>query len=202
MASAGILRAAHTAGKWGQKEFEDGWSVDTPRHVRSLSWQTIGSSARRYPIAIVLQQDKHIWRDGDRELDANVALLSAAPKMLAALRAAEACLSIVEPRSDRAEYLKTLKAVRAAIAAAEAEAGRWLSLPSPAPLLKPPAAPSPRSSPRLPRKSPITAITSPAKTSGVAAARTETARIQPGPPFKLSASLLPRWKPSRDLLIP
>lgn len=39
--------------------------------------------------------------------------------ILKALREAEACMSIVEPRSDKAEYLRILGVVRAAIASAE-----------------------------------------------------------------------------------
>ena len=45
-------------------------------------------------------------------------LLAAAPEMLEALDAAEACMSIVVPRSDKAEYLQILGTVRAAIAKA------------------------------------------------------------------------------------
>jgi Mg2+ and Co2+ transporter CorA len=41
--------------------------------------------------------------------------------MLAALEHVEAVLSIVEPRSDKAEYLATLAEVRAAIAEAKGE---------------------------------------------------------------------------------
>lgn len=37
----------------------------------------------------------------------------------AALDAAEACLSIVEPRTDRAEYMRTLGVVRAALSRAD-----------------------------------------------------------------------------------
>jgi len=50
---------------------------------------------------------------------ANARLFFAAPDMLDALRQAEACMSIVEPRSDKAEYLRILGVVRAAIAKAE-----------------------------------------------------------------------------------
>lgn len=44
---------------------------------------------------------------------------TASPMMVEALRQAEACMSIVEPRSDKAEYLRILGVVRAALAAAQ-----------------------------------------------------------------------------------
>jgi len=47
--------------------------------------------------------------------EANARLIAAAPDMLSALIEAEACMSIVEPRSDKAEYLRILDVVRAAI---------------------------------------------------------------------------------------
>ena len=57
-----------------------------------------------------------LYRD-DEETQANARLIAAAPTMLDALHQAEACMSIVEPRSDKAEYLRILGVVRAAIAA-------------------------------------------------------------------------------------
>lgn len=55
---------------------------------------------------------------------AEVARLSAEVERLrAALDQAEACLSIVEPRTDRAEYLRTLDVVRTALAAGQDKEG-------------------------------------------------------------------------------
>jgi hypothetical protein len=55
----------------------------------------------------------------DDVCNANARLIAAAPDMLDALDHVEAVLSIVEPRSDKAEYLNCLEQVRAAIAKAQ-----------------------------------------------------------------------------------
>lgn len=51
--------------------------------------------------------------------ESDARLVAAAPTMLAALVYAEAVLSIVEPRSDKAEYLRCLEQVRSALAKAK-----------------------------------------------------------------------------------
>jgi hypothetical protein len=55
----------------------------------------------------------------ERECLANARLIAAAPEMYEALEQAEACMSIVEPRSDKAEYLRILGVIRAVIGKAE-----------------------------------------------------------------------------------
>lgn len=52
---------------------------------------------------------------------ANAYLIAAAPEMFAALTEAEACMSIVEPRSDKAEYLRILGAIRTALSKARGD---------------------------------------------------------------------------------
>lgn len=49
---------------------------------------------------------------------ANARLIAAAPEMYEALKEAEACMSIVEPRSDAKEYSRILDVVRAALSKA------------------------------------------------------------------------------------
>ncbi len=73
-------------------------------------------SAHRYG---VIRLDRKLTAEEMAELRANAVLISAAPDMLDALVEAEACMSIVEPRSDTAEYLRVLGAVRNAIAKAK-----------------------------------------------------------------------------------
>ena len=55
----------------------------------------------------------------DEEQAANAHAISAVPDMYEALEQAEACMSIVEPRSDKAEYLRILDVVRAALTKAK-----------------------------------------------------------------------------------
>ncbi len=52
------------------------------------------------------------------EVEANARLIAAAPVLLQVLREVESIMSIVEPRSDKAEYLTGVARVRAAIAKA------------------------------------------------------------------------------------
>jgi hypothetical protein len=51
--------------------------------------------------------------------DANARLIASAPTMAAVLREVEVIMSVVEPRSDKNEYLACLGHVRVAIAKAE-----------------------------------------------------------------------------------
>lgn len=59
----------------------------------------------------------------DGQTHANARLIAAAPVLLTALVEAEAVLSIVEPRSHKAEYLSALATVRTAIAQASGGVG-------------------------------------------------------------------------------
>jgi hypothetical protein len=52
---------------------------------------------------------------GRREGYANANAIAQVPTMIEALIQAEACMSIVEPRSDKAEYLRILGVVREAL---------------------------------------------------------------------------------------
>lgn len=47
--------------------------------------------------------------------------MAAAPALYAALEEAEACMSIVEPRSNKAEYVRILGVIRAALRSAKGE---------------------------------------------------------------------------------
>ena len=57
------------------------------------------------------------------ECEANSVLLAASPDLYDALDVAEAVMSIVEPRSDKAEYLRALAQARAALAKARGDGG-------------------------------------------------------------------------------
>lgn len=58
----------------------------------------------------------HIKNSTVLPLEANALLIAAAPDLLDALVQAEACMSIVQPRSNKAEYLRILGVARAALA--------------------------------------------------------------------------------------
>ncbi|GEL42298.1 hypothetical protein MEX01_28890 [Methylorubrum extorquens] len=109
------MASKHTPGPWkGQFEAED-WTVDGPFEGRSLSFEAIGTDARPYPIAIVVQQDKRGIGDGDDELDANIRLIAAAPLALKALLAVrDACR---DPDTDTAMPSAVGELVVAALAA-------------------------------------------------------------------------------------
>jgi hypothetical protein len=55
-----------------------------------------------------------IWHNGHDPV-ANGAIVAASPEMAEALRQAEACMSIVAPRSSAAEYRRILGVVRSAL---------------------------------------------------------------------------------------
>ena len=73
-----------------------------------------------------IRAGEHDWvaRVYWRNQEANARLIAASPDLLAAAIHAEAVLSIVEPRSNKAEYLETLSELRAAIAKATGEVAR------------------------------------------------------------------------------
>ena len=84
-----------------------------------------GDSQRPYVIAdfwrnALRLNKQNARRNSDLKAEqiANLDLCAAAPDLLAAAIHAEAVLSIVEPRSNKAEYLETLGEFRAAIAKA------------------------------------------------------------------------------------
>jgi len=109
------MAAKHTPGPWkGQFDAEE-WSVDGPIEGRALSFEAVGSDARPYPIAIVVQQDKRGIGDGDDELDANIRLIAAAPLALKALLAVRAACR--DPDTDTALPSAVGEEVEAALAA-------------------------------------------------------------------------------------
>jgi hypothetical protein len=61
-------------------------------------------------------------RLSDEECEANARLIATAPDLYDACECAEAVISIVEPRSDKKEYLGCLAKLRAALAKARGDA--------------------------------------------------------------------------------
>ncbi|MEN3212277.1 hypothetical protein PUR23_19900 [Methylorubrum populi] len=109
------MRAGHTPGPWRAQFDAEEWSVDGPFEGRSLSFEAVGCDARAYPIAIVIQQDGRGIGDGDAELDANIALIAAAPLMRKALLAVRA--DCRDPDTDTGLAPATGELVEAALAA-------------------------------------------------------------------------------------
>lgn len=119
MASADILRAAHTPGPWGVIERNEHFLV-----IQDLEPKK-GKGRVRLPTATVAAC--HV------NAEANARLICAAPQMLEALKVAQASLAMLtEPAHVRTstvhqawgQAVEAELKVRLAIAAAEAEAGR------------------------------------------------------------------------------
>ena len=103
---------------WDMDEF--GWHVFAVRFGTRDQGQDC-----RLSVAAVRPGRSHIEpADNYYEQVANAHLIAAAPVMREALVQAEACMSIVTPRSDKAEYLRILGVVRAALAAADGSTER------------------------------------------------------------------------------
>lgn len=79
----------------------------------------VGISAADRDIADT--SSKAYYQAFDEEDLANAHLIAAAPDLYAALYACETVMMMVEPRSDKAEYLGALNAAKAALAKARGE---------------------------------------------------------------------------------
>ena len=98
-----MTQANHTPGPWNLGE-----EIDNFRSISVPLWSEFAN------VVVRLEDDDRPYFRGE----ANARLIAAAPDLLEALTEAEAYMSIVEPRSDKAEYGRTLGVVRAAIAKA------------------------------------------------------------------------------------
>ena len=96
-----------------------GQSMHTPGPWRARQqgnhWRVVAESAAQPNAGLLIAK-----MSNERRPEVNAALIAAAPDLLEALETVEAVLSIVEPRSDKAEYLAALNKTRAAIAKAGA----------------------------------------------------------------------------------
>lgn len=65
-------------------------------------------------LTVTIMRDIKLWNG----VEADIRLIASAPELLDTLTHAEAVMSIVEPRSEKAQYLHCLNRIRAAIAKA------------------------------------------------------------------------------------
>lgn len=102
---------------------------EAPWSMTANSWQyTTIYDVHGIPMCRLDLENWGVTEDNQDTLETEQAqiarLIAAAPLLLDACIQAEACMSIVAPRSDTAEYMRILDVVRSALAAAtQADAG-------------------------------------------------------------------------------